>query len=77
MTESMIWEKKVNGKYIPDGVVEEPDRVHYMLMHDLIAKKLHNASCIKSIKDRTNYDGTRTITVTYDDNCRRIYRIKF
>ena len=49
--------------------------IHTRLMQDLILKKLHNGSAIKTITDRNNYDGTRTITVTYDNGYRNVYTI--
>ncbi len=55
-----------------DGLKE----IYKSLAHDLTAKKLHKCTYIKSIADRCNYDGTRTITVTYDNNCRRIYIVE-
>lgn len=73
----MQWEIKQGKVYTVDRVVTDSLTIHESLAHDLIAKKLHNASYIKSIKDRCNYDGTRTITVTYDNGCRRVYKIKF
>lgn len=80
MNENRIYmsiEEKINGKYQEIRRVTDPAEVEHDLMHDLIAKKLHSCTYIKSIKDRTNYDGTRTITVTYTNNVRRIYRIEF
>lgn len=55
----------------------DPAKVNEDLMRDLIAKKLHKAAYIKTITDRPNYDGTRTIIVTYDNQCRSIYTVKF
>ena len=82
MLETMRIEEKVgrNWEFVRavnsemDGGREE---IYHSLMHDMIAKKLHQCTYIKSIKDRSNYDGTRTITVTYDNSVRRVYVIKF
>lgn len=80
MNENRIYmsiEEKNNGKYQEIRRVTDPAEVEHDLMHDLIAKKLHACTYIRSIKDRTNYDGTRTITITYTNDVRRIYRIEF
>ena len=45
------------------------------LAKDLIAKKLHKCKYITRISDRNNYDGTRTVTVYYTGDTRRIYII--
>lgn len=56
--------------------------VYRALAEDMICKCLNKATFIKSIKRKTNYDGTQTITVTYDHNgiacndVRAIYHIK-
>ena len=52
------------------------ESVYKSLARDLIHKKLHGASYICRITDKTNYDGTRDITVTYDNGCRSIYTVK-
>lgn len=77
--ESRIIEKRAGKKWIPDPDLTTFDaaRIHEHLMHDLIAKKLHACRYITGIKDRTNYDGTRTITVTYDNGVRAVYTIEF
>ena len=49
--------------------------IYEALARDLIAKKLHKCTYIKSIKHVCNYDGTQTITITYDNNCRSIYTV--
>lgn len=80
MNENRIYmsiEEKINGKYQEIRCVTDLAEVEHNLMHDLIAKKLHACTYIRSIKDRTNYDGTRTIIVTYTNNVRRKYRIEF
>ena len=54
----------------------DPAEIHKDLMNDLIAKKLHKCTYIRSIKDRPNYDGTRTITVYHDNGCKRVYVVE-
>lgn len=57
--------------------VTDKEEIYRSLSHDMIAKKIHKATYIRSISDRCNYDGTRTITVTYDNDCKRIYTINW
>ena len=54
----------------------DPAEVYEFLSRDLIAKKINACTYIKSIKRVNNYDGTQTITVTYDSATRNIYTIK-
>lgn len=54
----------------------DPAEVNKALMHDLINKKLHGCKYITSIKDRCNYDGTRTITVYYDNGVKNEYTVE-
>lgn len=54
----------------------DPAEVYEFLAHDLIAKKINACTYIRSIKRTNNYDGTLTITVTYDSATRNIYTIK-
>ena len=54
----------------------DPASVYEFLTHDLIAKKLNACTYIKSIKRVNNYDGTQTITVTYDSATRNVYGVK-
>lgn len=57
-------------------VTTDEKEVYESLARDLVAKKLHKATYIKSVKDVSNYDGTRDITVTYDNGVRSVYTIK-
>ena len=50
--------------------------VYEFLTHDLIAKKLNACTYIKSITRVNNYDGTQTVTVTYDTATRNVYTVK-
>lgn len=49
--------------------------VYKELCHDLWAKHICKATYIKRITDRNNYDGTRTITVLYDNAVKRVYTV--
>lgn len=51
-------------------------KVYEDLAHELVQKKLLGATYIKSIRECNNYDGTRNITVTYDNDCRSIYTVR-
>lgn len=77
--ESKIIEKKSGRNWVEDPNLTTFDaaRIHEHLMHDLIAKKLHACQYITGIKYRPNYDGTRTITITYDNGVRAVYTIEF
>jgi len=50
-----------------------PADVYESLSLALIAKKIHSCSYIKSIKRISNYDGTQTITVNYDNGVKTVY----
>ena len=56
--------------------------VYRALAEDMMYKYIYKGSFIKSIKRKTNYDGTQTIIVTYDHNgiatndVRAIYHIR-
>lgn len=53
----------------------DPETVYKNLCTALIAKKMHGAAYIKSIKDRTNFDGTRTETVYYDNGTKSVFTV--
>ena len=53
--------------------VTEPEEIFRSLAHDLTAKHLHHAPYVRRICDKCNYDGTRTITVYYSDDVRRVF----
>ena len=55
---------------------ENEAEVYEALANDLIAKKLNNASSIKSIRRNSNYDGTQEIIVTYGCKIRAIYTVR-
>lgn len=72
-----VVEVKRNGKYVPEQYVEQNgEEVYRYLANDLIAKKLNQCTYIRSIKRRNNYDGTQTVTVTYDNDVRAIYTVE-
>lgn len=70
-------ETKRNGKWEVSLTVTDKNEIWESLAKDLIAKKIHKATWIKSIRDNSNYDGTRNITVTYDNNVRSIYTVQY
>lgn len=57
-------------------VITDELSIYESLSTDLINKKLNNCGYIKTIKRAPNYDGTQTITVTYNNDCRSIYTVK-
>ena len=71
-----VIEIKNGTKYEIESTTNDVTTIYESLARDLVAKKLQACNWITSIKDRTNYDGTRTITVTYNNGCRALYTIK-
>lgn len=66
-----------NGKtYEVTNVIEDRTEIYESLAHDLINKKLCSCTYIKSIKRVNLYTGFEKITVTYDNDVRRIYVIE-
>ena len=72
---SRIVELKTSKGWEVHHTETEKTEIYEALARDLIAKKIHHCTYIKSIKRVCNYDGTQTITVTYDNNCRSIYTV--
>ncbi len=70
-------ETKRNGKWEVSFTETDKNKIWESLAKDLISKKIHKATWIKSIRDNSNYDGTRDITVTYDNNVRSIYTVEY
>lgn len=67
---------KEKNKYIETFTQTDTAQVYEDLALDLIAKKINACSYIRSIKRRTNYDGTQQITVIYDNNAKAEYTVK-
>ena len=66
-----------NGKvWEVSAVITDVTAVYESLAQDLINKKLNNCRYIKTIKRTPNYDGTQTIIVTYNNDCRSVYTVK-
>lgn len=68
-------EIKRGKQWVISHIDTKPIDIYKALATDLLAKKIHNCSWIKRIEDSNNYDGTRTIKITYDNDCRSIYTI--
>lgn len=75
--EVMIIEKRNGKTWETVNVYTDPVKIYESLAKDMIAKKLHKCTYIKTIKDVCNYDGTRNITVAYDNGVRRVYTIEW
>lgn len=74
---NFVVEIKNNGKWEQTKTEQFSAEVVYQsLANDLIAKKLNNCTYIKSIKRTQLYNGFERITVTYDNDVRRIYTIE-
>lgn len=67
---------KNGNKWEVSSTDTNPERIYKDLADDLIRKKLFGATSIKSIKHRNNYNGTREITVYYDNNVKRVYIVE-
>lgn len=77
--ETMTVQVKRNGKYeFECQYTEKLNKayIHERLAQDLLHHYVHKARYIKRMTDHSNYDGTRTITTTYDNDCRIIYVVK-
>ena len=72
-----IVEVKTGKKWDVSRIVTDELEVYQSLSADIIAKKINCATWVKSIKSINNYDGTQNITVTYDNDCRSIYTVKY
>lgn len=68
-----IIEQKEGKTWKQTSIVTNPERIYTALAHDLQARYIWKAPYITRIQDRSNYDGTRTVTVNYDNDCRSIY----
>lgn len=74
-----VCQVKENGKYKTAKLDYDTDEkeVYKSLLHDLIAKKFNGCTYITRIVKRNNYDGTITVTVTYDNGVRNIYTVEY
>lgn len=61
------FERKLGRKWVNTYETTNEADIYDRLAHELIAKKLHACTYISRITDRNNYDGTRTIVVTYSN----------
>ena len=68
-------EKWDGSKWTFNSINRDAGLVYEYLSNDLIAKKINKCTYIKSIRRYQNYDGTATITVLYNNNCRALYVI--
>lgn len=66
---------KTGNKYNTSAVWHDAELIYKELSHDLLAKYVYKAQYIKRIKDRNNYDGTRTVEVLYDNGVKRVYTV--
>lgn len=73
---NLIIEIKNGKKWVQDTVITDETLVYKYLANDLISKKLNGCNYIKTIKRVPNYDGTQTITVTFNNDTRSIYTVK-
>lgn len=74
--ETMTVFVKEGNKWIMSSVCTDKTEIYKSLSDDLLHKKIHKCSYIKSIKDMCNYDGTRTIITYYDNGVKRVYIVE-
>ena len=66
-----------NGKtYEVERVIEDRAEVYESLARDMVNKKFCCCTCIKSIKCTQLYNGFEKITVSYNNDVRKIYVIE-
>ena len=72
----MYAERKAGKKWVYDNYTcADPATVYSRLASALIAKKVNCCAYITRIKRVNNYDGSQTITVTYDNDFRMVFDI--
>jgi len=65
------------GRKYTQGMIEtNPAEVYKSLAEDLIAKKINNATYIRSIKRDQLYNGFENITVYYSNDVKAVYTIE-
>ena len=69
-------EVKNGKKYEITNTCNDVTEVYKSLANDMISKKLNNCTYIRSIKRIPLYNGFDKITVSYDNDVRRIYTIE-
>lgn len=73
---NLVMEIKNGKKWTQSMVITDETLVYKYLTNDLISKKLNGCTYIKTIKRVPNYDGTQTITVTFNNDTRSVYTVK-
>lgn len=68
--------KKEGNNWKETFVETDQGRIYKSLAYDLRAKYIHKSSYITRIKDVPNYDGTRNITVYYDNGIKSVYTVE-
>ncbi len=69
------YEEKQGREYVTTWETEDAAQVYEDFAHELIAKKIHACTWIKSIKRMPLYTGFDRFIVTYDHGGRRVYTI--
>lgn len=72
---SRTYEKKEGRKYIETYRTEDENQVYKDFANEIMYKLVFKSPVYKSMKQYSNYDGTRTV-IFYQDNGRSIYIIK-
>lgn len=71
-----FWSIEVNETNDTMTNIINERNIYTSLASDLLAKKVHKCTYITRITDRSNYDGTRTIVVYYDNGTKSVYIVK-
>ena len=75
-TVNYIVEVKNGKNYEITNTCNDVTEVYKSLANDMISKKLNQCTYIRSIKRIPLYNGFDKITVSYDNDVRRIYTIE-
>ena len=71
----LVEKKDEKGNYC-ESCTFYGDVVYKHLAYDLLWKFMHKSPMYKRITRKTNYNGTQTIVVTYDNGVRSTYTIQ-
>lgn len=76
--EMMSIQVKRNGRYHTTHEYSEVlhrDEIHERLMNDLLSRYVLGSPSVTRITERSNGDGTRTVTAYYSNDTRTVYVI--
>ena len=71
-----IYEKKEGKKYVETYRTEDELEIYKSLASELMYCKIWKSPIYNRMKERNNYDGTRTVTFYQTNGGRSIYKVK-